>query len=252
MSSEKLNKHRAYLDELKDERSQLINEIAKLDGLIEAVESRINDIEGASVTLSESGLIVNPRHQAIPEGSDKSSGIYAGMTIHDAAEKCLDKEKTPLTIRQIWEALVQGGQSETKYNAVYTALWRRVDPKGNFIRFGESGWGLSSWKVDISKLFSSDKSEDIKATRRPQTRSKPSQLDLCEKVLRDANKPMHINILIARLAEMNRPTSVHSLSSTLRQDTKKRFDNIGGNTWVLAEWPDELKNQGQKEATLLI
>jgi DNA-directed RNA polymerase delta subunit len=251
MSIQKLNSHKAFLDELKDERSELAAELSKLDLIIEAMESRIKDMQGASITLTADGAVVNPRTQSIPENLGKPSGIYAEMTIHDAAESLLDKLKRPLTIRQIWKTLVEGGQSETKYNAVYTALWRRVDPKGNFIRFGESEWGLASWKVPFAKPRDSEPSEVANTPRRTQARSKPSQLDLCENVLRDSQKPMHINMLIARLAEMNRPTTVHSLSSTLRQDTRGRFENLGGNIWVLTEWPESAKNQGRKETPLL-
>lgn len=61
-----------------------------------------------------------------------------------------------------------------------------------------------------------------------------------EVILRNTGKPLHASILVDKLAEMGKATSVRSLNSTLISDTQGRFRNYGANTFGLTEWPENL------------
>lgn len=244
MDSQKLNSNKAFLADLKNERAQTADELARLDLIIEAMEARIRNMEGGNATPTAEILPTDDDTQS--QDTQTRAGAYAGMTIHEAAQKFLGKVKTPQTIRQIWSALVEDGQSDIKYNAVYTALWRRVSPQGNFVKIGDSYWGVVGIAYKPLDIDSIQKNAASQGGRR----AKPSQLDLCESILHDGGRPQHINELIAKLAHFGRNTNVHSLSSTLRQDTRNRFQNLGKNIWVLTRWPESLKKRENKEAQL--
>lgn len=238
MSAPNLNYYEAVLADLLDERQKIDLSRQRLDLLIEGLQERIHNINGfiPAATI----LVTSPQNL--------SSSAYVGMAIHEAVEKYLASAEAPQTVRQILDALVEGGQSDINYNAVYTAMWRRVSPKGRFIKVDDSLWGLTDEQpvreTDFSQEAFASKTNHLK-------RGRPSQLDLSENALRQAGQPKHINWIISKLAEQDRPTTVHSLSSTLRQDGKKRFENLGQNVWALTEWPDSIKHQDRKETPLL-
>ncbi len=64
-----------------------------------------------------------------------------------------------------------------------------------------------------------------------------SMVDAVEKILTEAGKPLHANVLVEELKKYGRNTNNNSVRGTLPQDAKERFVNIGGNTWALVAWP---------------
>lgn len=71
--------------------------------------------------------------------------------------------------------------------------------------------------------------------------SAPRMTDLCEVILRQANRPLHGKVLIEELEKAGRPATENSISGAMPQDHNKRFENLGRNVWALAEWPEAMK-----------
>jgi DNA-directed RNA polymerase delta subunit len=126
----------------------------------------------------------------------------------------------------------------------------RKEKRGRFKNAGNNTWGLAEWGE----------------VRQPQSNAVPTQpaqsprahvggerlTDMCERILREAGKPLHGKVLLEKLAEKNRPTSSKSLSGAMPQDYKQRFENLGGNIWALTEWPESAKEayRARKEPAL--
>lgn len=55
-----------------------------------------------------------------------------------------------------------------------------------------------------------------------------------QQVLERASKPLHISELVKELAVLGRYPNSRSLNASIRKDSKKRFINLGGNTWDLS------------------
>lgn len=225
MSNESLSYYEAVLADLEREREQLDAQRQELDGLIEGIRGRIRRLGGLS--LEEAKEVTQPQ--------SNGTKPYVGMSIYDAAAKYLDTVKGPRTVRQIWEALTEGGLPGIAYNAAYTALWRREAPKGEFERIGEKFWGLAEWGQSGGRQAKTDvpqKTENIQVA----SKSGMTLLDLCEAHLRYMGRPLHISALLSWLAERGQVTNADSLSSNMRKEKRQRFKNVGNNTWGLAEW----------------
>src|SRR5687768_5510437 len=119
MSNESLSYYEAVLADLEKEREQLEAQLQQTGTLIEGIRGRIRRLGGLSV--EEIKEVIQPQ--------SNGTKPFAGMLIYDAASKYLETVKGPRTVRQIWEALIEGGLPAINYNAVYTALWRRETPK---------------------------------------------------------------------------------------------------------------------------
>jgi hypothetical protein len=244
MNKDLLSYYQVVLADLESERE-------KLNSMIEATKGRIRSLGGSTntTTTPTPPKTARKRPAAKPEAATPIT-LYAGMTIYDAAQKYLASVKQPQTIREVWEALTQGGLPEISYNAVYTALWRRESPKGSFVRAGGEG-RLAKWTVEEASQHKGTKPAPNTSEIQPRSRTGFSLMDYCAMLLKEANRPLHAQVLVSKLEEKGVHTSVDSLSSTFRRDSKKRFENRGRNNWALAEWPESVKNQGRKETPLL-
>lgn len=236
MSTESLNYYQAVLADLRKERE-------KIDFLIEGLESRIKGM-GGTVEPAPTAVMTFVSVQETPRSAP---GPYAGMTIYEAAEKYLAKAGEPKSTRDIFDALTQGGLPDIQYNAAYTAIWRRVAPKGNFIRYGDTHWGLVGWK-DFTQTPAQAPAPQQNQDRPAE--GKPPQLDYVERILRDEGIPLHISTIISRLNGFGYNPTRDSLSGNLRKEKKQRFKNYGNNVWGLGVWAKSDPNQGRKENKL--
>ncbi len=215
-----------------------------LKSRIEQLQSALAAVENILSSVGQAGASGN--HRTANTRQDVQPDEFLGMSIPDAATKFLELVRFAQTIAQIHEGIQKGGLPHTKYNAVYTAIWRREFPAGVFARVPDSdtSWGLAEWwptNPGIKKKIKTITTGAKASTRKSKTmsRKKPSVPvhDLVEQLLRDEGKPLHASILIERLEKgFNRITKARSLSASMPKDPKNRFENLGGNTWALSEW----------------
>src|SRR4051812_19140475 len=107
--------------------AEIEKKIAKLQATADGIREMIG--AGSANTIA-SERVVN--------GQQASSGDFLGMSIHDAAKVYLERVRSDKTVRQILEALQEGGLRYATTKAVYTALWRRRPPNGDFVQTTES------------------------------------------------------------------------------------------------------------------
>jgi HB1, ASXL, restriction endonuclease HTH domain len=179
----------------------------------------------------------------------------------------LDMVKTKQSVPQITQALERGGLPPAKTNTVYAVLRRRENDIGDIIRLGDE-WALAEWypnnpnlrrrapektaKKATKKKKPSKKVAAPAPSRAPATLFEPTSiepvpnaappmtmLDASEQVLLKSDGPLHARDIAESLKEYGKNTTASSLSGSLVQDTKKRFKNIGGNTWDLVERPEK-------------
>jgi|SRR4051794_35914316 hypothetical protein len=218
-------------------RDDLRSRIEQLQVALNAVENILGSMGTSPSGNSSSHRSEIVRHEA-------ESGDFLGLSISDAAQKYLEAVRAPKTIAQIHDAIQQGGMPHTKYNAVYTALWRREHPNGIFGRVpnSETLWGLAAWYPTSVGTKKKAKPVGTERSLKPPNSKKrrapgPSIVDIIEKLLRDEGHPLHASVLVERLDKaFNRQTSVRSISGAMPKDVKKRFENLGGNRWALADW----------------
>ncbi|MEN3325863.1 MAG: hypothetical protein V7638_670 [Acidobacteriota bacterium] len=67
-------------------------------------------------------------------------------------------------------------------------------------------------------------------------------VDAVFEILTKADIPLHADALVEKLKQdYGKTTNVKSIAASLPDDSTGRFENIGGNTWVLTEWPESKK-----------
>lgn len=66
--------------------------------------------------------------------------------------------------------------------------------------------------------------------------------DQIAEILTEHGEPLHAKEIVRRLLSVGRDTTVKSITGSMPQDARKRFENLGNNIWAIAEWTDELKN----------
>lgn len=239
MSTEGID-YEAVLADLQDRR-------AKIDAAIEAVKGIV------------AALGIHPSGSRITGLKDIPSDAFFTMSIADAALKYLGMVKSKQSTEQILEALERGGLPPMKYDSVYTLLRRRANQVGDIVRVGDD-WGLAAWYPNNPNFKRRAKPAAAKGQANGQTPDAPTATatgadtkakprkgsigDACERILRKADKPLHITVLVLALAGENIDTNARSLSGNLPQDSKKRFKNLGKNMWALAEWPEEKLARG--------
>jgi DNA-directed RNA polymerase delta subunit len=230
---------------------------------IDAAIAAINLIRGSSPGASLSPSM-SPR--SIPPNA------FFTMGIGEAARKYLEMVKGKQTVGQITKALEQGGMPPLKPNTVYAALRRREAVNKDIIRLGEE-WGLKEWFSNVA-LPKSPKARVIK--HKPKAKSKPgsapareakpqppdsqgsgasgggarggsasiSVVDAVEKIITEAGKPVHASVLVDGLRKYGKTnTNINSIRASLPKDSRKRFENVGNNTWGLVAW----SKQGEKD-----
>jgi DNA-directed RNA polymerase delta subunit len=248
MSTEEID-YEAVLADLHERRN-------KIDAAIDAVKGIL-----AAVGRTPSGST------RIRSAQDIAPDTFFGLTIADAAIKYLGMVRSAQTLPQIWEALKQGGLPHTKYNAVYTAFSRR-EQVGDVIKLPDGSFGLAEWyptnpttkrqakQNSKPQETTAEKESSAKNNKSPIAREqvRMTQPDHCVVFLREAKKPLHITALLSKLAEKGIVTKAVNLSTPLRVDTQKRFENLGDNVWALTEWSESIKapHRKDKEATLPI
>lgn len=66
--------------------------------------------------------------------------------------------------------------------------------------------------------------------------------DIAELILKQAGQPLHATVILENLHARGRTqTTIKSLTGTMPQDARKRFENLGKNVWALTRWPEETK-----------
>jgi DNA-directed RNA polymerase delta subunit len=228
-----------------DYEAVLADLLAKRDQ-IDAAIAAINLIKGSgggtSAASSSAAGVVAPN-------------AFFTMGIGEAARKYLEIVKGKQTVQQITKALEQGGMPPLRPNTVYAALRRREAVNRDIIRLGDE-WGLKEWFSNVSlpksltktkppkrrktkaggKVKSASKSEQSKAVAAPKDDTNLSMIDAVEKIMVEAGKPVHAKVLVEELKKYGKDTNVNSIRSSLPRDSKKRFVNVGENTWGLAKW----------------
>ncbi len=252
MSNESTNGHVDYdavLADLQARRDQ-----------IDAAIAAINLIRGVGSSALTQGAVLSSR--------DIPPNAFFTMGIGEAARKYLEMVKGKQTVGQITKALEQGGMPPLKVNTVYAALRRREAVNKDIIRLGEE-WGLKEWFSNVA-LPKSPKARVVKfkpkgkpkTTREPKppTATPPqttgggaaatggsesiSVVDAVEKILTEAGEPVHASVLVNELRNYGKTnTNLNSIRASLPKDSRKRFENVGNNTWGLTAW----SQQGEKD-----
>lgn len=240
--------YEAVLADLQERRSQIEAAIAAIQNIIKGLGANVNGSQRVT------------RLQDIP------SDAFFTMSIADATVKYLGMVKSKQTTEEITRALEHGGLPPVKYESVYALLRRRANQVGDIVRVGDD-WGLAAWYPNnpnfrrrakgantkaqtgeangVEAIQTETNSERKAATEDTPKPRKGSIGDACEDILTNADRPIHISALVAELSKRGINTNKRSLSGNLPQDSKKRFKNLGGNTWVLTSWPEsKYKSEG--------
>lgn len=222
--------YNAVLADLEARRAQIESAIAAVKTILASVGSLGEGSTGGVITSLEN----------IP------TGAFLRLSIADATKKFLDMVKTKQSTPRITEALERGGLPPAKINTVYSVLRRRESEIGDIIRLGDE-WALAEWYPNNPNLRKrSEKNGKPKGKKRTHKKSakpkgeKPlSKADAAEKILL-AERPLHAKVIAERLvAEHGKNATSQSVAAALHQDPKKRFKNIGENTWDFIAPPTE-------------
>lgn len=75
-----------------------------------------------------------------------------------------------------------------------------------------------------------------------EAKPKVSVLDTAYDIISRAKIPVHGKEILRQLhLAGHTQTTAKSISGNMPQDSKKRFENLGRNTWALTEWEDSFK-----------
>jgi hypothetical protein len=224
MPAENAN-YEAVLADLQERRDQI-------DAAIAAI--RLIMGTGSPAPIATNGV------QKIASVGEIPHDAFLGLNTADAAIKYLEMVRMAQSNAQIHQALQAGGLDVT-YNAVQLALSRREERVGDVINRGGK-WKLAEWQPGIArrpKPTSTKPQKKKKSAARPAAGGGITLLGGTEEILRKNGSPLHADEILKRLADMGKVTNKSNLTSTLRQDTKKRFKNRGNNLWALAEWAEQ-------------
>lgn len=242
--------------------ADLENRKAQIESAISAVKAILAASGGGSLDGANGGVI-NP--------DDIPRGAFLRLSIADATKKYLDMVKTKQSVPQITQALERGGLPPAKQNTVYAVLRRRENDIGDIIRLGDE-WALAEWypnnpnlrrraekpakakskhkKKAPAKKKAAAEPKPTPAASSPSaeitrvgtlfepTSTQPPQtltlLDGSEQILLQAGTSLHAKAIADILNERyGKNTNAGSLAGSLIQDPKKRFKNLGQNTWDL-------------------
>lgn len=233
--------YKAVLADLRARKSQLETMIAGVEAMLGS---------GSMAGAGSADGVFTPEN--IP------SHAFLKLSIGDAAKKFLDMVKSKQTLPQIMQALERGGLPPAKYNTVYAVLRRRENMVGDILRMGEE-WGLTEWYPNNPNLRkrtpdnkASKKKSKKKVAKKASTTSAPTggsptspmtNGDAVAKVLSEADRPLHVKFIAEGIQKLGKTATARSLPGTMIQDSKKRFENIGENTWALVAWPESKKTK---------
>lgn len=241
--------YKAVLADLEARKAQIESAIAAVKSFLASAGNHAGDGALMDVTSAEE----------IPRGA------FLRLSIADATKKFLDMVKTKQSVPQITQALERGGLPPAKPNTVYAVLRRRENEIGDIIRLGDE-WALSEWypnnpnlrkrvadkatKKKRSKKRAKKKSAAKKRVAAPEAPAastpaagaakverKISKGDAIEEVLKAANgQSMHAKAIAETInRDYGKNDTNRTVAATMFQDPKKRFKNLGANTWELVE-----------------
>lgn len=223
---------------------------AQIESAIAAVKAILAAIGGGSLDGANGGVF-SPEN--IP------TGAFLRLSIADATKKYLDMVKTKQSVPQITQALERGGLPPAKTNTVYAVLRRRENDIGDIFRLGDE-WALTEWypnNPNIRKRGSEKpKAKKSKAKKKPTSKKAApivktvssadldaievvenppfSKADIAEGIIRTAGKPVHAKEIADILTnKYGKPSTNRTVAASMYQDPKKRFKNLGENTWDL-------------------
>ncbi|HXT62906.1 MAG TPA: hypothetical protein VN696_07715 [Pyrinomonadaceae bacterium] len=211
------------------------------------LEARKTQIESAiaavKTILASAGVLGDGSTGGVISPDNIPVGAFLRLSIADATKKFLDMVKTKQSVPQITQALEKGGLPPAKTNTVYAVLRRRESDIGDIIRLGDE-WALAEWYPNNPNLRKRTEKPTKSGKKRskkkaPKAAKTPSKADAAEKILL-AERPLHAKLIAERLvAEHGKNATSQSVAAALHQDPKKRFKNIGENTWDLVTPPPE-------------
>jgi DNA-directed RNA polymerase delta subunit len=236
------------------------------DAVLADLQSKRDQIDAAiaAINLIRGGVASATSPSAAMSQRGIPANAFFTMGIGEAARKYLEMVKGKQTVGQITKALEQGGMPPLKVNTVYAALRRREAINKDIIRLGEE-WGLREWFSNVSipkqrlakppKPRAATKERATAKVKEPTASTKGqagatkdsegsaapqpiTMVDAVEKILTEARVPLYAGDLVEELKERYGKTStnIKSLRASLPKDSKKRFVNVGNNTWGLATW----------------
>lgn len=195
-------------------------------------------------------------------------GAFLRLSIADATKKFLDMVKTKQSVPQIIKALESGGLPPVKYTTLYTVLRRRESQIGDVLRLGDE-WALTEWYPNNPNLRKKSAEKTSKGKTKKKTTPKKKKTtasalktndpktvtptiadptpevsfvpalkvpDMLEVILFGAGMALDAKVLAERLkSDFGKNMNAGLLKPFLAHDSKKRFKNVGDNTWILAE-----------------
>ena len=228
--------------------------LADLEARKAQIESAITAVK---TILASAGVLGNGPAEEVVSPDDIPRGAFLKLSIADATKKYLDMIKTKQSVPQITQALERGGLPPAKTNTVYAVLRRRENDIGDIIRLGDE-WALAEWypnNPNIRKRNSekakpkkskAKKKRAVKKAAAVETVSSAdldtievaepqfSKADIAEGIIREAGKPVHAKEIADILTnKYGRPSTNRTVAASMYQDPKKRFRNLGENTWDL-------------------
>lgn len=222
--------------------SDLLARKAQLETMIAGVEAMLGS--GGSMPTATPGTGGVVSLDRIPNHA------FLTLSIGDATKKLLDMVKSKLTLPQIMQALEKGGLPPSKYNTVYAVLRRREGQVGDILRMGEE-WGLTEWYPNNPNLRkrTPDKGKSKKSKKKSKKKTAKSappagagsssdatmtKADAAEQVLLKVDGSLHAKVIAERIVkDYGKNATSQSVAAALFQDPKKRFKNVGENTWEL-------------------
>jgi hypothetical protein len=265
-----------------------------VDAILEQLYAKRNEIDisiNTMLLLKASDSIVVPEQlgssgaaKSVSNGGGIASNAFFGMSLVDAAKKCIELKQARLNLQQIVAGLEQGGMPGQKPNTVYAALRRRESTVGDITRVDDL-WGLKEWSAGISvgkaskaaqskkgkkkgakkaakkaakttataatpKLVVVERAPEKSETETAKQKSSTTIRDAAFEVLSKEGAPLHAEVLAERInKDYSKTTNQRALAASLKDDGEQRFDNIGHNTWALNKWPEEKKKLKAASAT---
>jgi hypothetical protein len=208
-------------------------------------------ITGVKLLLASGGGSANGHVEGVISPENIPTHAFLTLSIADATKKFLDMVKSKQSVPQIAQALERGGLPPAKNNTVYSVLRRRESQFGDIIRVGDE-WALASWYPNNPNLRkrTPDKTSPRKSKKKRAAKKTPGAPAVAPiagkersitlgavvaKVLSEADGPLHVKEIAERIKKYGKTANARSLPGSLVQDSKKRFKNVGNNTWELAK-----------------
>ena len=120
----------AVLRDLREKRARLGARLARLDSAISAIEEEAREVAPAPSGNGAAG--------------SEWTGVFAELSITDAARKYLEMQGKAKSGREIWNALEEGGVTTSSQDPVNN-LNSILNKSHDFGRSGRGKWKLAQW-----------------------------------------------------------------------------------------------------------